>query len=373
MSGFSGTGRLRSGLGSVGNFEAVGGQIVQGREYLAYFWNRLAAGTASKIVVTGDSRVLGQNQTTPYIITNLLARSAQRRGYAGVTTVNRGQSAKATFDWIAQTGADYLTNDLAQSPDLLAIAFGYNDAFYGRTVAQCLADMEAGLARIRTLRNQSQLSLVLCVPYSSNDRANGRDQKYIEQLRYGYINLARKYFCTLIDQYSYLADSEVTVGGASTLGLLHDDPLGTGAHVHHNDFGGVHNGTLIADAIFPDIRQLPINYTRTWISATLQNGWADYDNSIFHGASYSIDALGMVRLRGEIKNGARAVGTIILNLPTGFRPAKYKSFTCNADLGVAGGAAGGLQLQPSGNLTVDYLPAGGSYLSLDNVAFDLAP
>lgn len=57
---------------------------------------------------------------------------------------------------------------------------------------------------------------------------------------------------------------------------------------------------------------------QNWISATLLNGWVD--GTLATGAKYFKDEFGIVHLSGDIESGATTVGTVLLTLPTGYRP-----------------------------------------------------
>lgn len=59
----------------------------------------------------------------------------------------------------------------------------------------------------------------------------------------------------------------------------------------------------------------------SWNTLTLQNSWVTYD-ATYGPCQYYKDALGIVHLRGLIKNGTTSTGTVIGNLPSGYRPSK---------------------------------------------------
>ncbi|GAX37251.1 hypothetical protein [Nodularia sp. NIES-3585] len=55
-----------------------------------------------------------------------------------------------------------------------------------------------------------------------------------------------------------------------------------------------------------------------WQTPTLKNGWVNYDNT-YNPAGYFKDSLGIVHLRGLVKNGSTT--TTIFLLPVGYRPS----------------------------------------------------
>lgn len=67
------------------------------------------------------------------------------------------------------------------------------------------------------------------------------------------------------------------------------------------------------------------NYVITqqaWIAPTLLNSWANYDTVNYNPVGYFKDTLGIVHLRGAMKNGT--IGQVIFVLPAGYRPAKIE-------------------------------------------------
>lgn len=87
-----------------------------------------------------------------------------------------------------------------------------------------------------------------------------------------------------------------------------------------------------------------------WISASLQNGWVNF------GGAYSIAEYrrlnGIVYVQGLIKSGTINPGTVLFNLPVGFRPRAY--FISPA-WGNGGGSA--IEVAPNGNVVVGDISA----------------
>lgn len=101
--------------------------------------------------------------------------------------------------------------------------------------------------------------------------------------------------------------------------------------------------------------------TVTWIAPTLLNSWVNYNTTSFDAAGYYKDQFGYVHLRGMISTGTTTVGTVILNLPAGYRPFKNKYFTT-----VSNSAACTVAVVSSGDLQVAG-SVSSLWLSLDSI------
>jgi len=67
----------------------------------------------------------------------------------------------------------------------------------------------------------------------------------------------------------------------------------------------------------------------TWKTPTFENLWANDANNVHYDAGYYKDTLGIVHLRGNLKNlGGTNMGvdTKVFTLPAGYRPAKQYAF-----------------------------------------------
>lgn len=64
-----------------------------------------------------------------------------------------------------------------------------------------------------------------------------------------------------------------------------------------------------------------------WVEPALSNGWTNLGAG-FSSVAYLKDGLGYVHLRGVIKGGTATIGTGLLTLPAGFRPATHEMFVC---------------------------------------------
>lgn len=72
----------------------------------------------------------------------------------------------------------------------------------------------------------------------------------------------------------------------------------------------------------------PSSYS-SWTNLPLSNGWVVYSGS-FTPPSYTKTADGVVTVRGLIKSGTVTAGTVLANLPVGYRPAERQIYTGNA-------------------------------------------
>lgn len=224
------------------NSEADDHQLVIGREYLGAFHKvMLNSQNAAAILLSGDSTTNGDTTTTPYRPWEILKILGQERGFE-VTVANGGHSGKDTNDWVTS----YLTADLATNPDLYVVRWGINDPFDGRTLAQFAASLRAGLAQIRAAKTVAQMSVLLMVPSSTSDTPNGRDEKWYEQVRRVYRQVAREYQCACFDTYAFLRDSR---NGAA--GFTMDNPFGDGRAIHPSNVMNAWIYSAVADVLFP--------------------------------------------------------------------------------------------------------------------------
>jgi hypothetical protein len=65
--------------------------------------------------------------------------------------------------------------------------------------------------------------------------------------------------------------------------------------------------------------------TGTWSTPTLQNSWVNYGGN-YPNLQYTKDSDGVVTIRGLVKSGVTTAGTIIANLPDGYRPPGREQF-----------------------------------------------
>ncbi len=90
----------------------------------------------------------------------------------------------------------------------------------------------------------------------------------------------------------------------------------------------------------------------TWTAVTsFKNSWVNYGSSAVD-AAYVKDAHGWVHVIGRIKDGT--IGNAAFTLPTGYRPAEFRSFACNSN-----SAYGQINIETDG----DVVPAIGNNAS----------
>ena len=106
--------------------------------------------------------------------------------------------------------------------------------------------------------------------------------------------------------------------------------------------------------------------TASWTAFTLLNSWTNYTGAGYNApASYYIDAIGIVHLRGVVKGGT--ITTVIANLPVGYRPEYYVNIPV-----VSNGAFGYINISPwsagdAGNMACEV--GNNTYVCLDGISF----
>jgi type II secretory pathway pseudopilin PulG len=139
--------------------------------------------------------------------------------------------------------------------------------------------------------------------------------------------------------------------GASMIGIDVSTSFGIVAkNMATNDFLGT-------NAVF-----YPSSYA-SWTNLTLQNSWTTY-GGIFATPQYTTGTDGVVVLKGLIKGGTATFGTVIANLPPGYRPAARILYgTMN------NGAYGRIDILPTGDIIAAMNLSSNVWLSLDNFHF----
>ena len=117
----------------------------------------------------------------------------------------------------------------------------------------------------------------------------------------------------------------------------------------HKTFEGVKGGGYVVDQ-------------EAWIAPTLQNSWINYDASYFNPAGYFKDTMGIVHLRGVVKNGT--LSAAIFTLPAGYRPARMEMFA------VPSGGMAICEVSAAGEVLP--LTATSDYFSMDGITFRAA-
>lgn len=95
----------------------------------------------------------------------------------------------------------------------------------------------------------------------------------------------------------------------------------------------------------------------------LQSGWVNY-SSTYPSASYTKAADGVVSLRGLIKDGSISSGSVIANLPAGYRPAERQIFDV-----VNNGGFARVDVLPTGDITINTGVTSSGWLGLNDIQF----
>lgn len=98
-----------------------------------------------------------------------------------------------------------------------------------------------------------------------------------------------------------------------------------------------------------------------WATPVLQNNWTDYNNT-YATAAYTKTSAGVVVLKGLIKSGTATSGTVIFNLPVGYRPATDIIFQ-----NITNTAPGRVDISSSGNVRFEV--GSNAWYSLDGISF----
>jgi len=101
----------------------------------------------------------------------------------------------------------------------------------------------------------------------------------------------------------------------------------------------------------------------SWIDATLLNSWVRY-SATFAPAQFMKDAAGWVHIRGLIKGGTVTNGTLLFNLPVGYRPLYYTIFHQ-----LSNNVSNRVDVRNDGNLAIASASVDVAWLSLDNIHF----
>lgn len=105
----------------------------------------------------------------------------------------------------------------------------------------------------------------------------------------------------------------------------------------------------------------------SWTALTLSNFWVDF-GGVYATAGYYKDDMSVVRLKGVIKNGTIAAGTILFTLPVGYRPSLDIILTSlSSSAGTATPIA--IEVSAAGVVKIGSFNAGSTWLSLDGLSF----
>jgi hypothetical protein len=123
-------------------------------------------------------------------------------------------------------------------------------------------------------------------------------------------------------------------------------------------------GTDATRAVHPAGLKAAIT-SEAWIAPTLVNSWVNF-GSTYDTAGYRKNPLGMVELKGLVKDGS-AGGNAIFTLPVGYRPAADKRFAS-----IRGGSGmARIDVRTSGAVEASEVFGDNTYLSLEGVRFSV--
>jgi hypothetical protein len=102
-----------------------------------------------------------------------------------------------------------------------------------------------------------------------------------------------------------------------------------------------------------------------WITATLINGWENYDIGNIDPVCYRITEAGNVMLKGTIRSGINGMAALIL--PKGMRPAKKLIRSGMSHAGSGSEVSGRIDVDSDGKIVPK--EGSGGYISLEDVEF----
>lgn len=104
---------------------------------------------------------------------------------------------------------------------------------------------------------------------------------------------------------------------------------------------------------------------KPWVALELFNGWVNYSSNRTE-ASCTKNNQGIVYIKGMIKNGTITSGTVAARLPTGYAPDRIHSFLI---IDNAGANTGRVDIHPNGEIKVQLLSSGTTWICLDGVTY----
>ncbi|HYH03262.1 MAG TPA: right-handed parallel beta-helix repeat-containing protein, partial [Bacillota bacterium] len=154
-----------------------------------------------------------------------------------------------------------------------------------------------------------------------------------------------------------------------------------GIYVTNYGGSGVYSETIIVDNILFDnsiadflvdgtvLANNTNKYDDNWHPLSLLNSWVDFGGE-YNTSGYCKDQSGRVYLKGFIKGGTTNAGTVLFNLPIGYRPKNRYSI---ATLSNGGGTATPcvIDISVNGNVQIGAYAVGNTWLALDGICFSL--
>lgn len=255
-----------------------------GLEYLTFYHNKIRTNAAAKIIFSGDSTTAGglmdATMDTDYYINKLAEKLLRNNGYHNYTIVNAGHSGATATDWVDTEGVDYLTVDLAQSPDLYVVRFGINDAGLANPLSTFEASMRDGLTRIRAAKTADELSVVLMMPNSAINPLIALDTDWYSGVYTLLFDLATEFQCAFVDTYHYLLDVE-NVKWTDEF-VFSEETL----RVHPNETANSLIMSLLAPCLIPESLRFPTKIDLLWENSDVTASYAAGTLSIPDMAQY---------------------------------------------------------------------------------------
>lgn len=104
-----------------------------------------------------------------------------------------------------------------------------------------------------------------------------------------------------------------------------------------------------------------------WHTPSLLNSWVEFGGE-YNGVGYYKDQTGKVYLKGFIKSGVSNAGTILFNLPVGYRPkARFSIVTLSNSGGNASACV--VDISTNSNVQIRAFVTGNDWLALDSISF----
>lgn len=336
-------------------------RLIFGQEYLYAWQMALLAKTSASVRWAGDSTTVQADLAGGDRIVNMFTSYMSGIGMPVVNTASATNGESAEHWRLNREPADRATH-----PTLYIVRLGINDPGYlksgwpggapldsgsaypdRRTASDAAASLDAGLAAFRSVNPVSSSSILLMMPTSTYDEPNGRYAPYYEALLPLIKALARKHSCCFVDSYSFMRDSKLSAG------LWLDNVMpGGGRGIHQKPVANAQLLSLMIEAL------VPVQLRASGSAALVQNvqiplagGWTPY-NTVSHGIPWAHKNGQMTTIVGLIKGGVVTPGTVIGNIPAGYRPARSELFS-----GIcSGGLHASFWVHPDGNIQIDSCP-----------------
>lgn len=200
-----------------------------------------------------------------------------------------------------------------------------------------------------------------CSPGYSSSQCQTQDTKLVENVT----DVSVKYFAT--------GDSTVDVGpGSAQTASTIEISL-----VTQSSATGEATSTTMTRRMSKLNKVSPTASSSQWTSwpagggsGQLQNGWSPY-GSTFPAPGYVKTSGGLVVLKGLIKDGTLTNGTVVANLPVGYRPSSIVTVPTTARTASSTNGPAIVQILTNGDVTIHYVNnnATGTWVSLDGISF----